>query len=90
MFGQRSPFLINNQQKKEATDDKVNQTIQSEVHDIVSKRDRKRLTIEEMVQDIEEALAYIGYVDTSTQENKNSVNQPINSTTESDSDVEIL
>ena len=89
MFGQRAPLLINKQQKKETIDDKVSQTIQSEVHDIVSKRDHKRLTIEEMVKDINDALAYIGYVDTSTQEITNN-NNPTNTTTDSDSDVEIL
>ena len=89
MFQQRIPFFVNTDKKTKSIDDKVNDSITPEIQDIVSKRDKKRLTIEQMVQDIEEALEYIVYVDTSTQQNQ--IAQPNQPETSSYSDdVEIL
>lgn len=91
MFSQRTPlFTKPDENETKSIDDKVDDVIKSEVHDIVSKRDHKRLTIEEMVQEIEDALAYIGYVDKQYFQ-QSSDGQPNQSSTSSYSDdVEIL
>ncbi|OHS98414.1 hypothetical protein TRFO_35190 [Tritrichomonas foetus] len=57
--------------KKESTtptpqvpfDSSIFSLIQGEARDIIDNRDGKRLTIDQMIQEIEEALSSIGYVD---------------------------
>lgn len=64
MFEQRTPLFVD-----QATDEYVNDVIKAEVQDVISKRDNKRMSIEQMVEEIEKALAYIGFVDVDAQEN---------------------
>lgn len=88
MFGIRTPNFVNSENNEaKYIENRIDDAIKAEAQEIIT--GHKKLTIEQMVQDIENALAYIGYVDSNSQQNSD--NRPTQATTTSYSDdVEIL